>query len=471
MPIFYRPPTGVAADFIPFYWKGEYHLFYLRDYRDTERHGEGTPWFHLRTRDFVNFTDCGEALPRGPAGSQDLWVFTGSVFEHEGCFHIFYTGHNRNLKDRPIEGVMHATSPDLEHWTKDEGFFLRAPAEYEPNDWRDPFVFRDETSGSFRMLLAARHTQGPSRNRGCTALLSSPDLKTWTVEKPFWSPDSYFTHECPDLFRVGGWEYLVYSTFSESCLTHYRMRRSPEAPWRTPPAADGGDSFDGRAYYAAKTAGDGTRRFAFGWLPTRTGEKDDGAWQWGGDLVVHELFAQRDGTLRVRMPDAIRASFNQTAPFTATPQLGAWRTQGSTLACEAAGRHSRISLGALPNECLLETTLTLEAAARAGLLLRSSESADAYYQLRLEPQRGRVVIDRWPRPGDQSFMLERPVEFRRGEPIRLQVLVSGTCLVAYINDRVALSCRMYEHTGGTWGAFVEDGAVEFSSITLRTRGT
>jgi hypothetical protein len=29
--IFYRPLDGVAADFIPFYWEGVYHLFYLKD--------------------------------------------------------------------------------------------------------------------------------------------------------------------------------------------------------------------------------------------------------------------------------------------------------------------------------------------------------------------------------------------------------------------------------------------------------
>lgn len=41
--IFYRPVAGVAADFIPFYWDGAYHLFYLKDYRDPSGHGEGTP--------------------------------------------------------------------------------------------------------------------------------------------------------------------------------------------------------------------------------------------------------------------------------------------------------------------------------------------------------------------------------------------------------------------------------------------
>ncbi len=51
---------------------------------------------------------------------QDLYVFTGSVIEANGTFHIFYTGHNPHSKEqgRPIQGMMHATSPDLDTWTK-----------------------------------------------------------------------------------------------------------------------------------------------------------------------------------------------------------------------------------------------------------------------------------------------------------------------------------------------------------------
>ena len=84
MGIFYRPDDGVAADFIPFYWQGDYHLFYLKDYRDIPGHGEGTPWWHIVTRDFVHFEDWGEALARGPQDAQDLMVFTGCVLEARG---------------------------------------------------------------------------------------------------------------------------------------------------------------------------------------------------------------------------------------------------------------------------------------------------------------------------------------------------------------------------------------------------
>jgi beta-fructofuranosidase len=477
MSIFYRPSDSIAADFIPFYWQGKYHLFYLRDWRDPANHGEGTPWDHLVTQDFVHFEDWGEALPRGTKDEQDLYVFTGSVIEANDQFHIFYTGHNPYLRKagRPEQGILHATSPDLHSWTKDPDFRFFAPSgqqpggvAYEPHDWRDPFVFWDEQTGEYRMLLAARLATGQSRNRGCTALAASPDLRTWRVLEPFWTPDLYFTHECPDLFRIGDWWYLVYSTFTERCVTHYRMSRSLEGPWLAP--AD--DAFDSRAYYAAKTASDvklaeGSipHRFLFGWLPTRVGEKDDGDWQWGGNLVVHKIHQRPDGTLAVRPPETVLAAFPQPVELSPSPVLGEWQVEAGQFSCDSTSRHSILGLGTLPDEALLEGEIDFTPGTAAfGLLLRADPGMDSYYQFRFEPANHRVVVDRWPRPGDQPFMLERPLKMQPGQPVRLQVIVSDTCLVAYLDGETALSCRMYDHPQGSLGLFVTEGMCRFTFI-------
>ena len=79
----------------------------------------------------------------------------------------------------------------------------------------------------------------------------------------------YFTHECPDLFKMGDWWYLLFSEFTDLVRTRYRMSRSLSGPWIIPER----DDFDGHAFYAAKTASDGNKRFIFGWNPTREGEK------------------------------------------------------------------------------------------------------------------------------------------------------------------------------------------------------
>lgn len=75
---------------------------------------------------------------------------------------------------------MHAVSDDKVQWKKfpDETFF--APSDiYEPNEWRDPFVFWNEETKEYDMLLAARFKKGISRRRGLTACCASKDLRKW----------------------------------------------------------------------------------------------------------------------------------------------------------------------------------------------------------------------------------------------------------------------------------------------------
>jgi beta-fructofuranosidase len=312
----------------------------------------------------------------------------------------------------------------------------------------------------------AREKAGPGRNRGCVALTASRDLVHWGTRQPFWSPSLYYTHECPDLFRVGDWHYLVYSEFSDRSMTRYRMSRSLKGPWIAPP----NDSFDGRAYYAAKTAGDGQRRFVFGWLPTRGGDKDDGGWQWGGHLVVHQVVQRRDGTLAVRVPRTILDAFQRRLPLSPQPVLGTWTVQGDYFRADATDRFSALLLGELPCECLIEADISFsKPTAGCGLLFRSDAELNSYYQLRLEPHANRVVFDRWPRPGDQPFVIERPFVARPGNFVHFRVLLDGTCLVAYLDDEIALSCRMYDHPKGQLGVFVSESQARFDRVSIKAR--
>ena len=451
---FYRPQDAWAADFIPLFARGEFYLFYLLDWRDRKNHGEGTPWYLVTTRDFVNFTERGEVLARGDAGEQDLYVFTGSALEAEGRFHIFYTGHNPHLRKagKPEEAVMHACSDDLLHWRKQPGEMFFSPADrFEPHDWRDPFVFWNPEARQYWMLTAARQKTGPSRRRGCTALSVSTDLRNWTVRDPIYAPGLYFTHECPDLFKIGGWWYLVFSEFSERLQTRYRMARSLEGPWLTPER----DTFDSRAHYAAKTASDGKRRYLFGWLATRDQNKDYRSWNWGGNLVVHELWQAPDGTLNVRVPESVDRAIPKTA---ATREA---------LRLEAPGSFRAQAFGRMAERCKLEAAVTVDPGTRgAGILLRASDDLESGYYVRLEPGQRRLVFDSWPRPGDVPYMveLERPFVMKPGETIELKVLVDGSCCVVYAAGKLAMSTRLYNLKEGNWGVFVQEGSATFSKM-------
>ena len=458
MQVFYRPADGYVGDVIPFYWQGQYHAFYLKAPLPPRREGaNGTPYAHVVSHDLVHWEEWPLAIEPGPAGAPDeVSCFTGSVIEREGMFHLFYTGYPG--PDKP-QTVCRATSRDLRGWRKDPNNpIIEADSRwYEAIDWRDPFPFWNDDAGEYWMLLAAREKDGPDNRRGCIALVTSPDLEQWTVQPPFWSPRLYYTHECPDLFRWGDQWVLVYSTFSERHVTHFRVSDSLAGPWRAPL----NDTFDGRAFYAAKTASDGQRRFVFGWDPTREGETDSGRWQWGGSMVVHEL----NQDLTVRPVPAQIEHFSSVEQVAFEPVMGQWQTDTIGYSAVATDHFAAARLGELRDKALLSCTIDCVEQTRAcGLLLRIDETLEHYYQLRWEPGQNRLVFDRWPRPGDEPFMLERPLA--ASTRLTLRVFVEGSVIVAYANEQVALSCRMYDHARGAWGLFVSEGQAKFSELSF-----
>lgn len=468
---FYRPQNAWAGDFIPFYNKGEFHLFYLLDFRDVEKHGEGTPWYRISTKNFVDFKEHGEMIPRGTPDEQDLFIFTGSAIEAKGQYHIFYTGHNHHLTEKgiPTQAVMHAVSDDLQHWKKNPDQKFYAPADrYEPNDWRDPFVFWNEESKEYNMLVAARFKNGIPRRRGLTALSSSTDLVNWKVKEPFYMPDLYYTHECPDLFKMGDWWYLIFSEFTDKVQTRYRMSRSLKGPWITPER----DSFDGHAFYAAKTASDGNKRFIFGWNPTRSDNKDSGNWNWGGNLVVHEIYQQKDGALAVRIPDTIADAFNKKNTLNFNTGSGKVTVSNGTVKLTAAQGFAASSAGVLPDRCKIETTLHFEKNTQGcGLMLRTDDNYENTYYIRLEPHNRRLVFDMWPRTvSEVPYMseLERNIALLPDTPVTIKILIDGTVGVAYVNNEVAMNFRMYNLPKGNWGIFAQEGNAVFSDTSLST---
>lgn len=67
----YKLANTWAADFIPLDTNSAFQLFYLLNRRDKEKHGECTPWYRVNIKDFVNFTEQAQMLPRSTEREQD----------------------------------------------------------------------------------------------------------------------------------------------------------------------------------------------------------------------------------------------------------------------------------------------------------------------------------------------------------------------------------------------------------------
>ena len=158
MKIYYQHPNTWFGDCMPFGKDDTFYLFHQRDTRVPCPFGEPFGWDLATTKDFVTYEDCGVAIPRGTDEEQDQFIFAGSVFEAEGQYHIFYTGYNRDYPalGKPSQVLMHAYSDDLVTWHKTQDALTFTPQEgYDPDDWRDPWVIRDEENDQYLLILGA----------------------------------------------------------------------------------------------------------------------------------------------------------------------------------------------------------------------------------------------------------------------------------------------------------------------------
>jgi beta-fructofuranosidase len=130
-----------------------------------------------------------------------------------------------------------------------------------------------------------------------------------------------------------------------------------------------------------------------------------------------------------------------------------------------------LALGTLPASCLIETTMRFEAGTQHfGLILRANDTFEQYYRLRLAPGLQRLALDRCPHHPAGSTIVERPLAMTAGESILLRVILDGSCLIAYANDRVALSARVYDYREARCGLFVSEGSAMFEHTTFRAAG-
>ena len=475
--IFYKPKDGWVGDTIPFAHDGKFYIYYLHDERKgntQDEYGYRTSWNLLITEDGVNVKDCKVVLPVGEYDDADYACYTGSVIEgNDGNFHMFYTAQNNynpkyHRDGKPLQYVAHAISTDLINWEKlPELTFGADERIYEPFDWRDPFVFYNEEEKCFDMLLAARLRGASEKNGGCVGLCRSYDLLHWEAKEPFYNPETYMTHECPDLFKLGNKWYLVYSTFSEKFVTHYRMSDKLSGPWTSPIE----DTFDGRAFYAAKTAQVGDKRMAFAWVPTKRGESDFGQYEWGGNFIAHEINQTTDNKLTVKPAERLINMFNKEFVNEKLNKVEIENYEGE----------KSYVIDGMKDTCMIEAVIEFSEGVRSfGIGLRQDSALANGYYLRFEPFYNRIVADMWPRrirgvnqwyvDGDKPFMveLERPFDYKslKDNKVHIRVVADGSIICLYVNDITALTMRAYNLNRTNWGFFVKEGSIRVSDIHM-----
>ena len=430
--IHYHPPVGSFGDPIPFFWKGEYHVFHL------STGVKGTPWQHIVSTDLIHWRQLPTALvasgpPDGPDGG---FQYTGSVTEKDGTFHIFYCGHN---PQNPLgtEFTLHATSSDLITWTKHPQDIIGPDGVIYRNErqrgnarwvsWRDAYVFWNEDEQQHWMIMCSSPVKG-----GGTGLLTSKDLRTWKYEQPLAGGG---VGECPDMFKIGKLWYLIGAG-------KYAVADSPRGPYREPPVCN---AIDRPFIYAGKRMFDGKRHIWTGWFggdSPRNGNKKGGGG--GTQCMPRELYADPGGQLYCKPVAEIIAVFKKTVLSKENIKVDATSTFD------------------VPDNYMIECQVQLDPKAELVIALRQQpESGDAY-RFTLSPEKSEAGLS------VPEFSFKRPCPVDTTKPIKFQAFVHGKFVECFINDQYATSCRAYSYFKGKLTFEVKGGNAKVLSLSVKT---
>ena len=447
------------GDVMPFYDGEVMNIYHLQNSR-----GSQSMYYHpisrLTTTDYVHYNDEGIAISyEEQFSSPDAALGTGSFIKDEnGLYHCFYTGHNAEEgTGLPyIEVVRHATSPDQITWTKDEEFNLYGTS----NDFRDPYVYYDGYDECYYMLVTTNQDGRGVIKRYSSVTLSADDSE-WTDRGVFFANDSgTYNMECPSYVEFNGCWYLMYSEQGDNRVSHYRYRTEHDGDWKKFER----DTIDASGFYAGRLELADGKLYAFAWCATLTGGSV-GDFDWGGNLVVHEIRQLSDGELCAVPVSEVSEIISTPAEYTRTDgeksddiTFTADKFAANTFT-KLTGNTVRISFDVTIDDYEGDCGLTF--GIREGLNNRLGEAVVAF-----EPKNSRLVcyndVSSIVRYG--SALAQVPFAYMAGRTYSVNLLISGEILTVYLDDTVALTLRIPDMENYYFAFYSNGASVTFGGI-------
>ena len=319
--------------------------------------------------------------------------------------------------------------------------------------------------------------------KGSLAEFTSADLRTWQHAGVFMTMMWDRFYECPDLFKMGDWWYLIYSEKHSAIrrVQYFKGRTLDELKAATANDAgiwpDDHEGFlDSRAFYAGKTASDGTNRYIWGWCPTREGNDNTAVGaspnepQWAGNLVAHRLIQHEDGTLTLGAVSGIDAKFTTASDVQVMEQSesGVSSSEGSYtmgdnsyLLFNRLNVHNRISF----------TVTTSSATDRFGFSLARGTDSQKYYSIIVNPESDTRRKINFEEEGPVGIGFVNGIDgYTFNTPAdgvyHVTVYTDNSVCVVYVNDNVAYTNRIYGTQKNCWSINCYSGSIHVSDIQV-----
>ncbi len=466
---FYKPANGETGDPMTYYNEADqtFYVFYLLEIHSSAYSKGGI--YLSKTKDFANFGGIQSSILVGDKNSRDEAIGTGTCIKKDNTYHFFYTSFSGAFGDYTQVAVK-ATSTDLINWTKKlNPVTTQAPTGFERGEFRDPTVYWDDTRNKYVLAIAGR-----TNNKAAIVRYQSDDLNNWEQIEPIIATtsdnpqafeiqtDSWIT-ECPDIFKMGGKWYMVFSRLNRDVhrKTYYRIADNPNGPWRK---CGNHETFDGLYLYAAKTVSDGTNRYVSGWASSGQRFNSMNELDWGGALITHKLTQQPDGKLYPQIPDAVNSKFTKSVEYQDIKKEGNISGNKGNYTINNGKVVFNRNTSSIKIEMKIDAS---QAAKKFGIAFGAYENQEDAYKLTFDTSSDNAYA----RPA--LFMYQRgqeldftPLIVPENKIFNIKIIIEKSLCVMYINDNVAFTNRISNMEQNPWMIFSEEGNVTFSNIQV-----
>lgn len=457
---FLPPVNWMNEPHAPIKWQGRYHIFY--QHNPNGPYWGNIHWGHAVSEDLIHWTHLPVALSPEP-GPDQVGVWSGRAVVNGDEALIFYTG---EVLPNQVQNLATSTDELLLDWTRNPGnpIIPGPPLGYQiVSGFRDPFVWKQ--SDTWYMIVGSGIA-----GRGGTAFLyrsKDKDLKAWEYRGPLLIGDERTTGvmwEMPQFFPLGDkWVLLVNIWPTNRDVAYFVGTWENE---KFTPEVQG--FVDIGEHYLSPSAlvEESGRVVLLGFIKESNGGEAQLANGWSGVMALPRLvYLRPDGSLGFKPVPEIASLRGEHAHFenllvTPESQDVLRGTKGAQVEVIAEFE----SQGAKRFGLRLRSSPPIAA---TGLLASWREETLLYY----DAEKKGVYIDRT--GSSLSTAAEKgvqggPVDLAPGETVRLHIFLDNSVIEVFINDRLALTSRVYPQRATSLGldVFAEGGDVKVKSIDI-----
>ncbi|MDX6153651.1 glycoside hydrolase family 32 protein [Marinococcus sp. PL1-022] len=436
-------------------FKDEYHLFY--QYHPYSTEWDNMHWGHVKSPDLVHWEHLPPALAPSEIYDRD-GCFSGSAVEADGELVLMYTGNVWTGPD-PGEDLKQvqclATSTDGVQFEKhgQNPVIPEAPGGgTHPNHFRDPKVWRE--NDYYYAVLGSRTAE----NVGQALLYRSENLLEWEFMNILAAGrgNMGYMWECPDLFRLDGFDVLVMSpqgVLPEGNKYH-NLHQAVFAVGDLD-LEKGTFDFDvfhqldhGFDFYAPQTTLDGFgRRIVIGWFAMWESDMPEKEELWAGAMSLPRVLSCEEGLWKCR-------------PLPEMAGLRGEEVERRGIIIE----NERQIEGVEGNSLELQVVIDPRQAEQCGLDLLANESTGEKTKLVYNTREQQITLDREKSGRGPGGTRTTDVVLENGL-LYLHIFVDHSTIEVFMQDgEKVMSARVYPAEASTGVRFFSDRAMELVEI-------